>query len=55
MGMMSGGWAIGAAIGPAVGGYLFDMSGHYSMAFVVGATALLAAACLMGTIKRVSH
>jgi MFS family permease len=55
MGMMSGGWAIGAAIGPAVGGYLFDMSGHYSMAFVAGATALLAAACLMGAIKRVSH
>jgi MFS family permease len=53
MGMMSGGWAIGGAIGPAVGGYLFDMSGHYSMAFAAGATALLAAACLMGMIKRV--
>ena len=55
MGMMSGGWAIGAAIGPAVGGYIFDMTGHYSMAFAAGATALLAAACLMGTIKRVSN
>ncbi|MCJ7596944.1 MAG: MFS transporter [Desulfobacterales bacterium] len=55
MGMMSGGWAVGAAIGPAIGGYVFDMSGHYSMAFGGGAAALLAAACLMGTIKRVSN
>jgi len=54
MGMMSGGWAVGAAIGPAIGGYLFDVTGHYSMAFGAGAAALLAAACLMGTIKRVS-
>lgn len=52
MGMMSGGWAIGAAIGPAIGGYFFDVSGNYFMAFVAGATALLAAACLMGMIKR---
>jgi len=52
MGMMSGGWAIGAAVGPAIGGYLFDMSGHYSMAFAVGATALFAAACFMGLIRR---
>jgi MFS family permease len=54
MGMMSGGWAIGAAVGPAIGGHLFDMSGHYSMAFAVGATALFAAACFMGLIRRVS-
>jgi len=54
MGMMSGGWAVGAAIGPAIGGYLFDMTGHYSTAFGAGAAALLAAACLVGMIKRVS-
>ena len=55
MGMMSGGWAIGAAVGPAVGGYVFDMSGHYSMAFAAGAAALFAAACFIGLIRRVSN
>ncbi len=54
MGMMSGGWAIGAAIGPATGGYLYDTSGNYGAAFAAGAAALLAAACLMGMIKQVS-
>jgi MFS family permease len=55
MGMMSSGWAIGAAIGPALGGYLFDVSGRYHAAFVAGAAALLTAACLMGMIRKVSH
>jgi len=27
---VAGGWAIGAAAGPAIGGYVFDVSGHYS-------------------------
>lgn len=53
MGIMSGGWAAGAAIGPAVGGYLFDVTGHYSTAFVAGAAAPFAAACLMAMIKKV--
>jgi MFS transporter, OFA family, oxalate/formate antiporter len=55
MGMMSSGWAIGAAIGPAVGGYLFDVSGHYHAAFLAGAAALFTAACLMGMIRKVSQ
>jgi OFA family oxalate/formate antiporter-like MFS transporter len=53
MGMMSSGWAIGAAIGPAVGGYLFDVTGHYHAAFLAGTAALFTAACLMGMIRKV--
>lgn len=54
MGVMSGGWAVGAAVGPAIGGYLFDLSGHYAAAFAVGAAALFTAACFLGLIRKVS-
>jgi MFS family permease len=52
MGMLSAGFGIGAAIGPAIGGYVFDVSGRYSGAFGIGAAALLTAACLVAFIKR---
>jgi OFA family oxalate/formate antiporter-like MFS transporter len=53
MGMLSAGWGIGAAIGPAIGGYIFDVSGRYFGAFGVGAVALFAAACFLAFIKRI--
>ena len=52
MGMMSAGWALGAAIGPAVGGYIFDASGSYFTAFATGAAAVLISALLVALIKR---
>jgi len=51
MGIMSGGWALGAAAGPAIGGYVFDVSGDYFTAFGAGATALFATVCLMALVK----
>lgn len=51
MGIMSAGWALGAAIGPAIGGFIFDMSGNYFMAFGSGAGALFAVVCLLSFIK----
>ena len=51
MGMMSAGWAFGAAIGPAIGGFIFDMSGNYFMAFGSGAGALFAVVCLLSFLK----
>ncbi len=51
MGVMSGWWAVGAAAGPAVGGYLFDLNGRYSTAFAVGIAALAAASLLIALIR----
>jgi MFS family permease len=52
MGMMSAGWALGAAIGPAVGGYIFDVSGSYFAAFATGAVAILISALTVALIRR---
>ncbi len=55
MGMMSAGWALGAAVGPTIGGYIFDVSGDYFIAFGAGAAALFTAAFLITLIRRVSN
>ena len=52
MGVLSGGWAIGAALGPAIAGFLFDLSGHYFAAFGAGAAASLLGALSIVLIKR---
>ena len=41
MGINSASWGIGAALGPAVAGYIFDISGSYLFAFLAGMVALL--------------
>ncbi len=41
MGITSSMWAVGAAVGPAVGGIIYDVSGSYSVAFLIGAASLL--------------
>jgi MFS family permease len=41
MGVLHIGWAVGAAIGPAIGGFIFDISNSYSLAFWMGAGAWL--------------
>ena len=52
LGVMEIGWAIGAAIGPYVGGLVFDVSNSYSMAFLGGAVAMLTVALLISLIGR---
>ena len=52
MGAMSAGWALGAAIGPAMGGYTYDVSGHYVVAFGTAAALLLVATFLAALVKR---
>ncbi|MFC1968783.1 MFS transporter, partial [Chloroflexota bacterium] len=44
MGALATGWGIGAAIGPTLAGYIFDISGSYSAAFLTGAIAMSVAA-----------
>jgi len=51
MGWMSGAWALGAAIGPAIGGFIFDVSGEYFAAFGAGAAALFIASCSAASVK----
>lgn len=52
MGMLSVGWALGAAIGPAIGGVIFDIIGNYFMAFATGAGAMIVATLFVAVVKR---
>jgi MFS family permease len=52
MGIMSAGWSLGAALGPAMGGYIFDVSGNYFVAFATAAAALFMSALFVALIRR---
>ncbi|MBI4187510.1 MAG: MFS transporter [Chloroflexi bacterium] len=45
--VLEAGWMLGGAIGPALAGYLFDISGNYLFAFMAGMAAALASAGLV--------
>jgi MFS family permease len=45
------GWTIGAAAGPALAGYLFDMSSNYIIAFMASIIVLLITAILVSLLK----
>jgi MFS family permease len=49
------GFGIGAAIGPMIGGVLFDVNNDYFFAFLAGAAAMLMAALLMVFVRRESE
>ena len=51
-GMLEIGWGIGAALGPAMGGLIFDYSGTYSAAFLIEAFAILVMCLLIASIRR---
>lgn len=52
MGALVVGWSAGAAIGPAVGGYVFDIYGSYDYAFLLGVVIMVITAALISFIKR---
>ena len=52
MGALGVGWGIGAAIGPVVGGLIFDASQSYFTAFLIGAFAMLVATLFVALTKR---
>jgi len=54
MGILNVAFGIGAAIGPAVGGFVFDADKSYSTAFLMGAVAMLITALLIVLVKRES-
>jgi len=51
-GLLEIGFGIGAAAGPVVGGYIFDVCGNYKDAFIIGMLAMLAATLLVVMVKR---
>jgi len=52
LGLTDIGWGTGAAIGPFIGGFIFDFTGQYYLAFVAGAAGLLVTALAVLFIKR---
>lgn len=52
MGVVTAGWAIGAAIGPFVGGLTFDISKSYFVSFLIGALVLAASALSIALTKQ---
>jgi len=52
LGMLEVGFGIGAAIGSAVGGFIFDVSNSYFLAFLLGAAVMLVATLLIALIRR---
>ncbi len=51
MGAIGIGWELGAATGPAMGGFIFDASGSYSTAFAITAAIMLVVTVLMSLIR----
>ncbi len=51
MGALGASWSIGAAIGPPMGGFIFDVTNDYSLAFLAGAVAMLMAALFLALIR----
>ena len=52
LGTLEVGFGVGAAVGPAIGGLIFDVSGSYFMAFLLGALAMGIVTLLITLIKR---
>ena len=51
MGVLIIGWGLGAAIGPAVGGFIFDVTENYFVAFMIGALSMMVATSCVTIIK----
>ena len=52
MGVIGIWWGLGAAIGPAIGGGIFDASGSYFTVFVTGAAFMLIATLLAALLRK---
>ena len=52
MGVLGLGWAIGAGLGPVIGGLIFDKTGDYSLAFMIVAAVMLMRVLFIIPIRR---
>ena len=51
-GLLDVGWGIGGALGPIIGGFIYDINNDYTIAFIACAAAMVLAAILIATIRR---
>lgn len=51
LGVLDAGFNVGAAIGPVMGGLIFDVSHSYFLAFLLGAVVMLMTTLLIALIK----
>lgn len=52
LGVLMVGWSVGAAAGPALAGYIFDVSGNYIFAFLAAMVAILIAAMSIFLVRQ---
>jgi MFS family permease len=52
MGILSACWSLGAAIGPFIGGLVYDINNNYSMAFSINVAAMIMVTLLLALTKR---
>jgi MFS family permease len=52
LGLLEISWGIGAAIGPALGGFIFDVNGSYFIAFLSWGVAMFLAALFIVSIRQ---
>jgi MFS family permease len=52
MGWIGVAWFAGAAIGPLIGGTVYDTFGSYFIAFMIGAICMLAVILLFATLTK---
>ena len=52
MGALEIGFLIGSATGAVLGGFIFDVTGSYIIAFAIGATAILLTGLFVSLTRR---
>ena len=52
IGVLAIGWGIGGAVGPLVGGLIFDITKSYFMAFLIGVLAMLVTTLSVALTRR---
>ena len=52
MGVLDMGFSVGAAVGPLVAGFIFDISNNYTLAFLIGAIGTMLSALLIGMVRQ---
>ena len=52
LGTVNTGFAVGAAVGPLVGGLVYDVNGNYTLSFLIGAGLMLGVFLLIPLVRR---